>query len=175
MKKGCKRSRSRKKAQSAMEYLMTYGWAILIVIIVAAALYALGVFNPATYTGSTATGFTELGAPSDWDLAASDGIFKLRLANNKMPSQVTIKTITATLKGGDTYTFNTSNCTGDGTYMTIGPGGTRDIHTYCTNLNYNITYPGLASGTSYSINVEILYNAGGFDKKDTGTVTGVVS
>ena len=41
----------RKKGQAAMEYLMTYGWAILIVIIVAAALYALGIFNPATYTG----------------------------------------------------------------------------------------------------------------------------
>ncbi len=57
-----------KKAQSAMEYLMTYGWAILIVIIVAAALYALGVFNPATFTGRTATGFQTIGAPTDWDL-----------------------------------------------------------------------------------------------------------
>ena len=28
-----------------MEYLMTYGWAILIVIIVVAALYAMGVFT----------------------------------------------------------------------------------------------------------------------------------
>ena len=28
-----------------MEYLMTYGWAILIVIIVVAALWAMGVFN----------------------------------------------------------------------------------------------------------------------------------
>lgn len=34
-----------RKAQSAMEYLMTYGWAILIVIVVVAALYALGVFQ----------------------------------------------------------------------------------------------------------------------------------
>lgn len=31
-----------------MEYLMTYGWAILIVIIVVAALYAMGVFNTAS-------------------------------------------------------------------------------------------------------------------------------
>jgi hypothetical protein len=37
------------KAQSATEYLMTYGWAILIIIIVTAALYALGIFNPQTY------------------------------------------------------------------------------------------------------------------------------
>lgn len=34
-----------KKGQAAMEYLMTYGWAILIVIVVVAALYAMGVFR----------------------------------------------------------------------------------------------------------------------------------
>lgn len=32
-----------------MEWLMTYGWVILIVIIVAGALYFLGVLNPETY------------------------------------------------------------------------------------------------------------------------------
>ena len=36
-----------RKGQSAMEYLMTYGWAILIVIVVVAALYAMGVFQVA--------------------------------------------------------------------------------------------------------------------------------
>ena len=34
-----------KKGQAAMEYLMTYGWAILIIIVVVAALYAMGVFK----------------------------------------------------------------------------------------------------------------------------------
>ncbi|MBW2999812.1 hypothetical protein KY339_04005, partial [Candidatus Woesearchaeota archaeon] len=48
------------KAQSALEYLMTYGWAILIVIIVGAALYALGVFNPGTFTGQKSTGFSAM-------------------------------------------------------------------------------------------------------------------
>jgi len=33
------------KGQTAMEYLMTYGWAILIIIVVVAALYAMGVFS----------------------------------------------------------------------------------------------------------------------------------
>ncbi len=37
------------KAQSAMEYLMTYGWAILIIAVVLAALYSLGIFNPLTF------------------------------------------------------------------------------------------------------------------------------
>ncbi len=34
------------KAQAAMEYLMTYGWAILVIVIVLAALLYLGVFTP---------------------------------------------------------------------------------------------------------------------------------
>ncbi len=33
------------KLQSAMEYLMTYGWAILIIAVVMVALYSLGVFG----------------------------------------------------------------------------------------------------------------------------------
>ncbi len=37
------------KAQSAMEYLMTYGWAILIIAVVMVALFALGVFNGANF------------------------------------------------------------------------------------------------------------------------------
>ncbi len=38
--------RSWARAQSAMEYLMTYGWAILIIAVVLAALFSLGVFAP---------------------------------------------------------------------------------------------------------------------------------
>ena len=41
-----------RKAQSAMEYLMTYGWAILIIGVVLAALAEMGLFNPSTYAQS---------------------------------------------------------------------------------------------------------------------------
>ena len=34
------------KGQAAMEFLMTYGWAILIVLVAIAALYFMGVFSP---------------------------------------------------------------------------------------------------------------------------------
>lgn len=37
-----------KKSQAAMEFLMTYGWAILIVLVAIAALYFLGVFSGKT-------------------------------------------------------------------------------------------------------------------------------
>ena len=41
------------RAQSAMEYLMTYGWAILIIAVVLGALFSLGVFNSASLVGTT--------------------------------------------------------------------------------------------------------------------------
>ncbi|MGC8496002.1 MAG: hypothetical protein ACP5MX_02235 [Candidatus Micrarchaeia archaeon] len=41
------------KMQSAMEYLMTYGWAILIISIALSALYMMGLFSPNSYIQST--------------------------------------------------------------------------------------------------------------------------
>ncbi len=41
---------SKTQAQSAMEYLMTYGWAILIIAIVLGALFSLGVFSSSNFT-----------------------------------------------------------------------------------------------------------------------------
>ncbi len=38
----------RKKGQAAMEFLMTYGWAILVVLVVIGALAYFGVLSPAT-------------------------------------------------------------------------------------------------------------------------------
>jgi hypothetical protein len=50
---------SNKKGQAAMEFLMTYGWAILVVLIALGALFYLGVFNPkTTNTGSVAAPFS---------------------------------------------------------------------------------------------------------------------
>jgi len=37
---------SKSKGQAAMEFLMTYGWAILIILVAIGALYFMGVFSP---------------------------------------------------------------------------------------------------------------------------------
>ena len=37
-----------KKAQAAMEFLMTYGWAILVILVALGVLFYLGVFSPKT-------------------------------------------------------------------------------------------------------------------------------
>ncbi len=44
------------KIQSAMEYLMTYGWAILIIAVVMVALFALGVFNSSNFAPRASAG-----------------------------------------------------------------------------------------------------------------------
>jgi hypothetical protein len=41
------------RAQSAMEYLMTYGWAILIIAVVLGALFSLGVFSGGALLGTS--------------------------------------------------------------------------------------------------------------------------
>ena len=42
-----------RKGQAAMEYLMTYGWAIIIIIVVIGALFAMGVFKTSGAVGCT--------------------------------------------------------------------------------------------------------------------------
>jgi hypothetical protein len=48
------------RAQSAMEYLMTYGWAILIIAIVLVALFSLGIFNSANFAPKAQPGSCEV-------------------------------------------------------------------------------------------------------------------
>jgi len=52
------------KAQSAMEYLMTYSWAILIISVVLAALFQLGVFNPMTFAPKAPPGACQVFRPN---------------------------------------------------------------------------------------------------------------
>jgi hypothetical protein len=157
-----------KKGQSAMEYLMTYGWAILIVIIVAAALYALGVFNPATYAGSRATGFANIGTPAtgNWKLSATaaEDQFTVKLKNN-LASRLMFTA--AAVKIGAT------DCTGedfnDAANMTVGIGGEFTVEGNCGAFQ---------SGNTYTATVELTYDnldSGLTGFKETGTVTGTVS
>ncbi len=48
-----------RKAQAAMEYLMTYGWAILVVMIVGVVMWQMGIFNLGGTT-VTAQGFSRV-------------------------------------------------------------------------------------------------------------------
>ncbi len=71
-----------RKAQAAMEFLMTYGWAILVVLAAIAALAYFGVLSPSKMLPQTVTGFTALtplGSPAG-DKAS--GAIYISLKNN---------------------------------------------------------------------------------------------
>ena len=56
-------SRAGFRAQSAMEYLMTYGWAILIIAVVLGALFSIGVFNPMSFEPKAQPGSCQVFRP----------------------------------------------------------------------------------------------------------------
>lgn len=49
-----------RRGQGAMEYLMTYGWAILVVMVVGIVMWQLGIFNIGGVTSTTSTGFPRI-------------------------------------------------------------------------------------------------------------------
>jgi hypothetical protein len=52
------------KLQSAMEYLMTYGWAILVIAVVLGVLFQLGVFNSGSFSIKAPPGSCQVFRPS---------------------------------------------------------------------------------------------------------------
>jgi len=68
------------RGQSSVEYLMTYGWAFIILLAVIAILYSFGVFNPQQYMGEECLFQPSLQCKS-MSLSSSTGDFKLYLTN----------------------------------------------------------------------------------------------
>ncbi len=153
-----------KKAQAAMEYLMTYGWAIIIVIIVAAALYAMGLFSPGQQ--SIATGFNNLGKPEPgaWQML-NDGTTTVKMANNA-PYSVSVTAVTVDM--GATSCTNVqlngqSNITAG---VDLGIGADFNITADCGSPT---------SGSVYNVDIEMSgTNDKGLQFRETGRVTGTV-
>lgn len=144
-----------RKGQAALEFLMTYGWAILIVVVVVAALFAMNVFNPASFVGETASGFASFTA-SGWSYNTG-GVVNFTLGN-KLGSQVTITQV-AVVSSGTTVTNSTS--------AIAGPNGL---------VTYSISgLPALTQGSQYSAEVKVTYTWQGQTKFDNGVVSGKVS
>lgn len=68
-----------KKGQAALDFLMTYGWAIALVVMIAAVLFALGIFDFSNFVGNKASGFSGV-AVSGWNLNSA-GTMTMQLTN----------------------------------------------------------------------------------------------
>ena len=64
-----------KRGQGAMEYLMTYSWAILVVMLVGVAMWQMGIFNIGNATATTMTGFPRIKPQLSLTSVTTDGNF----------------------------------------------------------------------------------------------------
>ena len=103
------------KGQAAMEYLMTYGWAIIIIIVAVAALYAMGVFNVGGTTVTCSPCFSYF-AYVDY----SGGTLLMRNG----PQEITITSIEGATNTSATY----------------DPGADISLTSITTPVQINITY-----------------------------------
>ncbi len=76
------------KLQSAMEYLTTYGWAILIIGISLAALFELGVFNPLNYAAKATPGSCGVNRPQG--PSTTEQLSLSGVCTNLMPQYVAV-------------------------------------------------------------------------------------
>ncbi|MDE1761691.1 MAG: hypothetical protein KGH78_00660, partial [Candidatus Micrarchaeota archaeon] len=83
------------RIQSAMEYLMTYGWAILVISVVLGGMFALGVFNPTTFLAKAQPGACQVirtNGPNTTMFISTSG-----LCNGQLPQFI------ATFSGNGAY------------------------------------------------------------------------
>lgn len=82
------------KAQAALEFLMTYGWAILIVVIVVGALFALGLTSPCRWVGTQIREFADFKVDNPrFDNTPTPGTLEFDLTRLK-PDSVTLTSFT---------------------------------------------------------------------------------
>ncbi|MBI2545679.1 hypothetical protein HYV81_00700 [Candidatus Woesearchaeota archaeon] len=130
-----------KKAQAAMEFLMTYGWAILVVLVAIGALAYFGVLNPSKFLPSSCV--VTPGISCDDHRVVADGSATIVLRNGvgQDLSSVVIKV------GG---------CGGDATGPTTIADGSQGTYTYalaaCTVG---------AGGSKFKADLNVSYAAGG--------------
>jgi len=141
-----------KKGQAAMEFLMTYGWAILAAIIAIGVLAYFGVFSPGKFMPSACTINAPLGCDEFYINSTASTISMV--IRNGAGDYVTISNIAV------------SGCTPDTTnYLTLDGN---------TNLS-TLTCTGISSGSKFKGTITIAYiKAGGtLSQTATGTITGV--
>ncbi len=137
-----------KKAQSAMEYLMTYGWAILIIAVVLGALFELGVFDPATLAPKAEPGSCQVyrpygpGTTTDMNLVGAclnmlpkfvadmngDGIISTTYVQTSVHAYTITAWIKTTSGSGNPIVQDRGSNSGNSITMEIGYNGGQAAH-----------------------------------------------
>ena len=132
-----------RKGQGAMEYLMTYGWAILVVMIVGVVLWQLGIFGGGPGAANTARGFGRIKVMDPSIKYVQDGTLTFTIMNGAgqtvsdlvmgVPSPCTAGAINSDMSAGGTQAVTLSSCGAKG----IGDSFAVDI-----GFNYTMSVAG---------------------------------
>ena len=155
-----------KRSQSALEYMMTYGWAILIIVIVAVILYSMGIFNPSSSITTTSVGFSPFVVSSA--ICNSGGLsFSINAgALPNLATSVTLNKVYITSSSG-TNSLNNQVYPLNPIILTSGKSTVLRLPIVCS------------SGSKFSLSSKIEYSystaAGGVVTNATGTISGTAS
>jgi len=141
----------KRKGQAAMEFLMTYGWAILAAVIVIGVLAYFGVFNPGKYAPKTCMISAPFGMSSgDCQASATNGV-QLAITNGAGES-ITI------------YSVSVTNCGTNNTQMSVADGAKQTVIVTCS--------PALTQGNNFKGDVTVTYKRGdaAFNETSTGKI-----
>lgn len=167
-----------KKAQGALEFLMTYGWAFLVILIMIGALAYFGVLSPTKFLPERCTFGTQF-LCKDYLLSYNSGApaVTLRLQNN-LGQVIFVTSVDATSQegfGGCTATSlvdSTGNSaldtSGDGSVESISDGEYMDVVLDCTDTG------GMTEGSKYKVQVNLVYYAATSSSSFSHTVQGEV-
>ncbi len=138
---------------------MTYGWALLLMVLVVGALFALGIFDVGSLTGNKAAGFPQVGVVA-WKLDPNGEL--TTQFRNQAGNEINITNINATM-GAASIEYTTP--------FTIANGQVSNKTTVGTFANVG------AVNSAYTINVRITYvdTATGFSYINTGTLLGKIT
>lgn len=155
----------RRKGQAAVEFLMTYGWAILAAIIAIGVLAYFGVFTPGKYVTDSAivtAPFYVNAQNIQADVNGSSGIV-MELRNN----------------GGEDLNVTSINIDGATVDCNCASGqgvGCPSIVTPSTPISFTIDCAALSAGGTYKGDVTISYTKTGSSVQlsSTGTIAGKI-
>jgi hypothetical protein len=145
-----------RKGQAALDFLMTYGWAIALVVIIAAVLFALGIFDVSNFIGSKAAGFSGV-AISGWKFDTA-GVMTLKVSN-QVGQPITVS--------GINVTIGTTSSNSTFTAFDLATGESSAVQTFSG-------FAAQGAGTGYTAKVSVAYTdkSSGFQYTSTGTLTG---